>query len=133
RGEGQVRRGAAVHGRVVARDGKTPVAGATIIAGGWPLARSGDDGAFTIAHAPARLRLVAVSGTDAGSAAVDGAKPAEIRLGTAASIGGSVTTKGSAPVAGATVTFAGDGRAEERRVGEEGGTKWRVDAEIADD
>jgi protocatechuate 3,4-dioxygenase beta subunit len=108
-GEVQVRRGAAVRGRVVARDGKTPIAGATIIAGGWPLARSGDDGAFTIAHAPARLRLVAVSGTDAGSAAVDGAKPTEIRLGTAASIGGSVTTRGSAPVAGATVTFANDG------------------------
>src|SRR5438128_1830813 len=77
----EVRRGAAVRGRVVARDGKTPVGGATVIAGGWPMARSGDDGAFTIAHAPARLRaLVAVSGTDAGSAAVDGAKPTEIRL-----------------------------------------------------
>ena len=97
-GEVQVRRGAAVRGRVVARDGTTPVAGATIVAGGWPMARSGDDGTFTIAHAPARLHaLVAVSGNDAGSAAVDGAKPTQIRLGTAASIGGSVTTSIGTP------------------------------------
>ena len=109
-GEVQLRRGTALRGRVVARDGTTPVAGATLVAGGWPMARSGDDGTFTIAHAPARLHaLVAVSGNDAGSAAVDGAKPTQIRLGTAASLSGTVTAKGQAPVAGATVSISGEG------------------------
>jgi len=109
-GEVEFPRGTAVRGRVVARDGKTPVAGATISAGGWPLARSGGDGAFSIAHAPARLRaLVAVSGSDAGAALLDGAKPVEIRLGTAAALSGTVTAKGGAPVAGATVTLTHNG------------------------
>jgi len=103
-GEVQARRGVAVRGRVVGRDGTTPVAGATIVAGGWPMATSGDDGTFAIAHAPARLHaLVAVSGSDAGFAALDPAKPALIRLGTAASLSGSVTTKDRTPIAGATV------------------------------
>jgi protocatechuate 3,4-dioxygenase beta subunit len=109
-GEVQLRRGTALRGRVVGRDGTTPVAGAIIVAGGWPMARSGDDGTFTIAHAPARLHaLVAVSGNDAGSAAVDGAKPTQIRLGTAASLSGTVTAKGQTPLAGATVSISGEG------------------------
>src|ERR1051326_735654 len=103
-GEVQVRRGVAVRGRVVARDGTTPVAGATIVAGGWPMAKSGDDGSFAIAHASPKLRaIVAVSGSDAGSAPVDATKPVVIRLGTAASLSGSVTTKDHTPIAGATV------------------------------
>ncbi|HYU24030.1 MAG TPA: carboxypeptidase-like regulatory domain-containing protein, partial [Thermoanaerobaculia bacterium] len=110
-GEVQLRRGTALRGRVVARDGTTPVAGAAIVAGGWPMARSGDDGTFTIAHAPVRLHaLVAVSGNDAGSAAVDGAKPTQIRLGTAASLSGTVTAKGQTPVAGATVSISSEGQ-----------------------
>jgi 5-hydroxyisourate hydrolase-like protein (transthyretin family) len=110
-GEVQLRRGTALRGRVVARDGTTPVAGATIVAGGWPMARSGDDGSFTIAHAPLRLHaLVAVSGNDAGGAAVDGAKPTQIRLGTAASLSGTVTGKGQTPVAGATVSVSSEGQ-----------------------
>jgi large repetitive protein len=105
----QLHRGAALRGRVVARDGTTPVAGATILGAGWPLARSGDDGTFAIAHAPQRAHaLLAFGGNDAGSASIDGTKPVTIRLGTAASISGSVTSKG-APVAGATVQLNDDG------------------------
>ncbi|HKS24924.1 MAG TPA: hypothetical protein VJZ76_19165, partial [Thermoanaerobaculia bacterium] len=42
-GQVQLQRGPALRGRVVGKDGTTPVANATIIAAGWPLARSGDD------------------------------------------------------------------------------------------
>jgi hypothetical protein len=110
-GEVQLRRGAAVRGRVVARDGTTPVAGAVVLAGGWPLARSAADGTFTIEHPPQRLRaLLAVSGNDAGATTTpDAAKPVAIRLGTAASLSGSATTKGQAPVAGATVSLHAEG------------------------
>ncbi|HKS22214.1 MAG TPA: carboxypeptidase-like regulatory domain-containing protein, partial [Thermoanaerobaculia bacterium] len=52
--------------------------------------------------------LVAVSGNDAGAASIDGAKPITIRLGTAASLSGSVTSKGT-PVAGATVQLTDEG------------------------
>jgi protocatechuate 3,4-dioxygenase beta subunit len=44
--------GVAVKGRVVAADGTTPVAKATILVENWPLATSGDDGTFSVAHAP---------------------------------------------------------------------------------
>lgn len=107
----EVRRGNAMKGRVVARDGKTPVANATIYAGGWPLAQSGADGSFAIAHAPApTAALLAVSGNDAGAASADAAKPVEIRLGTAASIGGSVTAVNGGPaIAGATIQLMRQG------------------------
>jgi protocatechuate 3,4-dioxygenase beta subunit len=43
--------GIAVRGRVVGADRKSGVAGATVYVDGWPLAKSGDDGAFEIPHA----------------------------------------------------------------------------------
>ena len=109
-GEVLIHRGSALRGRVVARDGTTLVAGALIYAGGWPLARSGDDGTFTIAHAPARAHaLLATKGSEAGSATADAAKPVTIRLGTAASLSGTVMAKGDVPVAGATVNALSEG------------------------
>lgn len=50
--------GSTVSGRVVAADGKTPVANATVVLDQWPLATTGEDGAFAIAHAPAKWSLL---------------------------------------------------------------------------
>jgi exosome complex RNA-binding protein Csl4 len=62
-------KGAAVRGRVVAANGTTPIAAATLTVAGWPLASSGDDGSFAIAHAPSSWRsIIASSGRLAGVA-----------------------------------------------------------------
>jgi hypothetical protein len=50
--------GVSVSGRVVAADGKSPVGGATIAVDGWPLAASGEDGAFVARNAPSRWEEV---------------------------------------------------------------------------
>ena len=39
-------------------DGQTPAARAAILVNEWPLATSGDDGTFTVAHAPKEWREV---------------------------------------------------------------------------
>ena len=57
--ERTVTTGTRLSGTVVAEDGKTPVGGAAIFVDGWPATSSGQDGTFTIAHAPAKWQLVA--------------------------------------------------------------------------
>ncbi len=51
-------KGTPLTGRVLASDGKTAVAGAAILLNAWPLATSGEDGAFTIERAPAKWELL---------------------------------------------------------------------------
>lgn len=63
-GSGELRRtliaGQKRSGKVVDLDGKTPVAGATIFIDGWPMAKSGEDGTFSIARTPAKwAKLIA--------------------------------------------------------------------------
>ena len=81
--------GAPLSGTVVAEDGKTPVAGATIAVDGWPATTSGQDGTFTIAHAPAKWALVAArSGSLIGTRARTGAPAAlVVKLAKSASLG----------------------------------------------
>jgi len=55
--------GTALTGRAVAADGTTPVPNATIYLDTWPLAKSGEDGAFTIARAAQKWN-VAVARTE---------------------------------------------------------------------
>ncbi|HEV7425723.1 MAG TPA: carboxypeptidase-like regulatory domain-containing protein [Thermoanaerobaculia bacterium] len=94
-------RGVAVSGRVVNAAG--PVAHATVSMNGWPLAQSGDDGTFTIAHAPERWQSIsAVHGSEAGMLMRPKTGAAEIRIASAASFTGTVRDAGrGGPVAGA--------------------------------
>lgn len=100
--------GTKLTGRVVAADGTTSVAGATILVDQWPLATSGDDGTFTIAHAPAKWStltarkdsLLAVRSGDSAPK-----PPLTLKLEKAAVVSGRITdAKTKVPVAGAYVT-----------------------------
>ncbi|HEY8713075.1 MAG TPA: carboxypeptidase regulatory-like domain-containing protein, partial [Thermoanaerobaculia bacterium] len=98
--------GPSLSGTVVAEDGKTPVAGATISVDGWPAATSGQDGTFTIAHAPAKWALVvAKSGPLVGTRARAGAgSTVVVKLAKSASLTGSIRDmKTQVPLAGADV------------------------------
>ncbi len=102
--------GAKITGRVVAADGTTPVANATILVDQWPLATSGDDGTFTIPHAPAKWStLAARKDVLLAQRAFDAAarSPVTLKLEKAAVISGRVTdSKTKIPVAGAMVTLS---------------------------
>lgn len=100
--------GITLTGRVVAPDGTSPLTKATIRVDGWPVATSGDDGAFTVAHAPAKWSTLAArrdsligSRVSAGS---DARKPLIVRMEKSAAITGRVTDiKTKLPVVGAIV------------------------------
>ncbi len=105
--EAKLTRGVAVRGRVV--NGAGPVAHAIVSIGGWPLAESGDDGTFAIAHAPDNWQSIsAVRGNDAGLTPRSKAASVEIRLGAGAAFTGTLRDmkRGSA-VAGARMTLTG--------------------------
>jgi hypothetical protein len=99
-------RGVAVRGRVVNATG--PVAHASVLINGWPLAESGDDGTFTIAHAPDNWQsIAAVRGNDAGAATRPKTGSLEIRIATGATFTGSVRDGGrGGAVAGARMTIS---------------------------
>jgi len=111
-----LREGMAVKGRVVAADGKTPVAKASLHLDGWPLVQSGEDGTFTITQAPRKWEtLLARSG---GLYAVRAQAPGllTLRLAKAATVGGTVRdAKTRLPMQNAEVRLAprmmGDARA----------------------
>ncbi|HEX8617741.1 MAG TPA: carboxypeptidase regulatory-like domain-containing protein, partial [Thermoanaerobaculia bacterium] len=100
--------GTAVTGRVVAADGTTPAANATLTIDGWPLGKSGEDGTFTIARAPSRWSYLVARG-EGTIAQVPFAKTGAytLRLQKASTISGRVIdSKSKLPVAGATVRTA---------------------------
>jgi protocatechuate 3,4-dioxygenase beta subunit len=101
-------KGVAIKGRVVGTDGRTPVPKASLFVAGWPLARGGDDGTFTIDHAPQNWRAVFASAPQlAGVAMNRGTAPSTIWLAPALNVRGLVrSAKG--PVAGAYVSFFND-------------------------
>lgn len=100
-------RGVALRGRVVNAAG--PVPHAIVSINGWPLAESGDDGTFAIAHAPDNWQSVsAVRENEGGSANRTKAGSVEIRLSAMTSFTGAVRdAKRGAPVAGARMTLIG--------------------------
>ncbi len=96
--------GSAFQGRVVAGE-NAPVAKATIFVDGWPLATSGDDGTFTIAHMNPKWKTITArkdSLLGQRTNAKDVSDP--IRMAKAATISGRITdAKSRVPVAGAIV------------------------------
>lgn len=105
--------GSRFEGRVVGLDGQTPVANATITVDGWPLATSGEDGAFTIAHMPPKwTSLAARKEMLIGERSYSKEAAQTIRMQRAATISGRVAdSKRSSPVPGVEV------RAAHRRFG----------------
>ena len=97
--------GVALKGLVVAENGKLPVKGATITWSGWPVATTGDDGSYTIAHLDPKweridARIEILSGTRARA----GDKGQPMRLVRNGSLTGSLRdTRSQSAVAGAEV------------------------------
>ena len=104
--------GTTISGRVVAADGTTPVAKATINVDSWPLAVSGEDGTFTIPHAPAKWSsVIAQAGSLLAMRAPGSEKSLTLRLGKPASVTGRVTdAKTKLPVAGANIRVSARNR-----------------------
>jgi uncharacterized GH25 family protein len=98
-------RGTTVTGRVVGADGRTPVANATLVIDYWPSGKSGEDGTFTIAHAPPQwTMLTAQSEGMIGQVPFAKKDLYTVRLEKAATISGRITdTKSKVPVAGVIV------------------------------
>ena len=104
--EVKLSRGVAVRGRVV--DAKGPVAHASVSINGWPLAQTGDDGTFAIAHAPDGWQsIAAVRGSDAGMATRPKTGALEIRIAPGVTFTGTLrdSSRGGA-VAGARMTIS---------------------------
>lgn len=97
--------GIALQGRVVAADGKTAVPKARISVDGLPLATSGDDGSFTVAHAPKKWEALQARAGDLLSLRAH-AKETSLTLKAvkAGSISGTVRdAKTRTPIAGAEI------------------------------
>ncbi|HYC88141.1 MAG TPA: carboxypeptidase-like regulatory domain-containing protein [Thermoanaerobaculia bacterium] len=97
--------GAAVNGKVVSADGKTPVDKAVISIDGWPAATSAEDGSFVIARAPSKwTTLTARKDALTGQHAFAGGKPLTVRVERSGVISGRVVdAKTKVPVAGASL------------------------------
>ena len=102
--------GVAINGRVMKEDGQTPAAKAAIFVNEWPLATSGDDGTFTVAHAPKDWReLEARAGTLAGLRA-HSSSSTTIRLAKSPTVTGVVRdARSQTALAGADVRLAQGG------------------------
>lgn len=87
---GELVRGVTISGRVVAEDGRTPVAGATLSVDGWSMATSKTDGTWTIDHAPDRWQSVDASVAKRSGILSRGTKSTVIRMGRSASLSGTL-------------------------------------------
>ncbi|HYO78391.1 MAG TPA: carboxypeptidase-like regulatory domain-containing protein, partial [Thermoanaerobaculia bacterium] len=98
--------GVKVTGRVLGADGETPVANAVISIDGRELAKSGEDGTFTVAHATSRwAMLTARKDTLIAQQAFAKDKVYTLRLAKAATISGRVTdVRSRAALAGVVVS-----------------------------
>ncbi|HEX8407900.1 MAG TPA: carboxypeptidase regulatory-like domain-containing protein [Thermoanaerobaculia bacterium] len=97
--------GITLAGKAVAADGTTPASKAEISVDGWPLATSGEDGSFTIAHAPAKWQSLQARKDALVAQRVEGGdKTITLKLEKSAVVSGRVTdTKTKVPLAGVTV------------------------------
>jgi uncharacterized GH25 family protein len=99
--------GTAFKGKVVSGEQDAPVAKAAVFVDGWPLATTGDDGTFTIAHMPLKwTSITARKDALLGQRAFSKEPSATLRLTPAATISGRVTnSKTRVPIAGAVVNI----------------------------
>ncbi|MGZ8867485.1 MAG: carboxypeptidase regulatory-like domain-containing protein, partial [Thermoanaerobaculia bacterium] len=105
-----LQRGVNLEGRVLGRDGTTAVAGARIFIDGWPSATSGENGAFTVAHAPEKWEWISATANSLTGRRARG-KDVTIRLQAAMTVTGLVRdAKTDFPVAGAEVSLNPAGR-----------------------
>src|SRR5438132_981115 len=97
--------GTAIKGRVLAENGQTPVAKASLVIDDFPLATTADDGTFTIEHAPKNWQEVSArNGALGGLHARSGETAVTIRLAKLATITGTVRdAKSQLPLANAEV------------------------------
>lgn len=100
--------GVSVTGRVVAADGNTPVAGATLMVGTFSNVKTNADGTYTIAHAPNKWSTIeAKSGDFVGVRANNAKAPTTMKLTAAATISGVVRdAKTQQPLADAEVLLS---------------------------
>ena len=97
-------KGEAIEGRVVAADGKSPVVGAAIYVDGWKAVASGENGAFSFAHAPAKWQEVRAVSESMSAAASKGKGELVLRLGKTPRVTGVVRdAQAKMPIAGAEV------------------------------
>lgn len=102
--------GITISSRVVAQDGQTAVAKATLLVDDLPLATTADDGSFTIAHAPADWQEVEARSENLAGirARTAGAKPT-LRLAKPATVTGSIVdAKSRLPLVNAEVRLGPD-------------------------
>jgi large repetitive protein len=97
--------GDTVSGKIVNSDG-SPVAKASIILDSWPVAVTGEDGTFTVPHAPKKWESIeAHSGDRMAVHSREGKSSMTLKLATGASISGVVRDPRQQAVAGATVSL----------------------------
>ncbi len=104
--------GVKISGKVVAEDGTTGVGDAAIVLDGWPMTKSGPDGAFAVEHAPKDWSEVhAISGSRIAARASTGGTMT-LKLAKGATVTGNIKDmKSQLPVAGAEVMLTtGGGR-----------------------
>lgn len=104
-------KGVAITGKVVSTDGKTPLAKAELTINGLPVAVTGEDGSFNVAHAPTKWRTIQARSGDLVGASAFTKSAAVIRMTRGASVSGSVRdAKTQAAVANMPVSlFPGSG------------------------
>jgi uncharacterized GH25 family protein len=110
--------GSTITGRVLAEDGKSGVAKASLFVDDFPVGVTADDGSFKIAHAPANWQDVqARSGNLAGVRARNGNAASNIRLAKSAKVTGVVRdAKTQLPIANAEVRLGPEMMAFGRRM-----------------
>jgi protocatechuate 3,4-dioxygenase beta subunit len=97
--------GVPVVGKVAGSDG-SPVAKAAVMVDTWPVATSGDDGSFTVPHAPKKWEALEVHAGDRIAIRTrEGKSAATLKLAPAASVSGVVRDTHQQPIVGATVSL----------------------------
>ncbi|HUF17837.1 MAG TPA: carboxypeptidase-like regulatory domain-containing protein, partial [Thermoanaerobaculia bacterium] len=113
-------KGVAISGRVVAADGKSPVAGARIFVDGWYAGESGENGSFSLVNLPSNwTEIRAVKEGQLASRTRATGSNSLLRMGRASALRGTVTEAGSRrPVAGASISL--------NRTGQQAAPEWVI-------